>query len=95
MDNPDAGRFELEVDGQLAQLSYRRVGQRLVLVHTEVPPALEGRGIGGRLVRSALESARRDGATIVPLCPFARRWLEQHRDEVDGVDIDWSQPPSS
>lgn len=94
MDNRDAGRFELELDGQLAQLAYRRVGQRLVLVHTEVPPALEGQGLGGTLVRSALDTARRDGATIVPLCPFARRWLEQHREEADGVDIDWTQPGS-
>ena len=50
---------------------------------------LEEDGIGGRLVRAALTRARRDQLTIVPNCPFARSWLEKHRDELDGVTIDW------
>jgi len=49
-DNPGASRFELTVDGHLAELQYRRRGDRLVLLHTEVPAELEGRGIGGSLV---------------------------------------------
>jgi hypothetical protein len=88
-DNPGGGRFELVVDGHLAQLVYRRHGDRLVLVHTEVPAALEGRGVGGRLVRFALDVASRDGLTIVPECPFARRWLEGHPDEASAVPIRW------
>jgi len=48
-DNQAASRFELGADGSLAELLYRRVGNRLVLIHTEVPVELEGRGIGGAL----------------------------------------------
>jgi hypothetical protein len=25
----------------------------------------------------------------VPLCPFARSWLEKHPDEIGAVSIDW------
>jgi uncharacterized protein len=89
VDDEAGTRFEIRANGQVAELVYRRNGRRLVLVHTEVPAELEGRGIGGRLVRAAVDRAARDGLTIVPLCPFARGWLERH-DEVAGrAQVDW------
>jgi uncharacterized protein len=88
-DNPAKSRFELSMDGQLAELAYRVNGKRLVLIHTEVPIQLEGHGIGGRLVTAAIERAARDGMTVVPLCPFARDWLEHHPDTASKVTIDW------
>ena len=87
-DNQAESRFELRVDGLLAELPYRRNGKRLVLIHTEVPRSLEGRGIGGKLVLAALDRARRDGLTIVPLCPFALSWLERHPDAARDVTVD-------
>jgi predicted GNAT family acetyltransferase len=89
-DNPAESRFELVEDGALAELVYRRRGDRLVLVHTGVPDELGGRGLGGVLVRAALARAAEGGLTIVPLCPFARSWLEKHPDEIGDVTIDWT-----
>jgi predicted GNAT family acetyltransferase len=60
-----------------------------VLVHTGVPEEIGGRGIAGQLVRAALERARAEGLTLVPLCPYASRWLRDHPDEVDGIPVDW------
>jgi predicted GNAT family acetyltransferase len=88
-DNQAESRLELEADGHVAELEYRRNGKRLVLIHTEVPTELEGRGLGGRLVTAAVERARRDGMTVVPLCPFARGWLERHPDVAAQVEVDW------
>ena len=87
----DAGgeHFTLTEDGHTAELVYHLNGKRLVLIHTEVPEPLEGRGIGGRLVQAALARARAEGLTIVPNCPFARSWLERHPDAVEGIDIAW------
>jgi uncharacterized protein len=89
-DNAEESRFELTMAGQLAELIYRRRANRLVLVHTEVPEALEGHGLGGVLVSAALERARSENLTIVPVCPFARSWLERHPDAAAGVTIDWN-----
>jgi uncharacterized protein len=88
-DNQAESRFELAADGQLAELLYRRNGKRLVLIHTEVPAQLEGRGIGGALVEAAVDRAAREGMTLVPLCPFARGWLERHPDVASRAAIDW------
>jgi predicted GNAT family acetyltransferase len=88
VDNPAEERFELTEEGQLAELVYHLHGDRLTLIHTEVPEALGGRGLGGVLVKAALDRARRDHLTIVPSCPFARRWLEKHPDATAGITID-------
>lgn len=88
-DNAAQSRFELRADGSLAELVYRLNGRRLVLIHTDVPPELEGRGFGGRLVAAAVDRAAREDLTLVPLCPFARAWLERHPDESARVPIDW------
>ena len=90
-DNQAESRFELSVDGQLAELPYRRNGKRLVLIHTEVPVELEGRGLAGALVAAAVDRAAREGLTVVPLCPFARGWLERHPGVAGRAAIDWGQ----
>jgi uncharacterized protein len=94
-DNQAASRFELRADGSLAELSYRRVGNRLVLIHTDVPVELEGRGIGGVLVAAAVDRAAREGMTLVPLCPFARGWLQRHPDTAKTATIDWGKGAGS
>jgi uncharacterized protein len=90
-DNNEKSRFEVNENGELAELVYRRRADRLVLVHTEVPEALGGRGIGGQLVQAALRRAAADGLTVVPLCPFARSWLDRHPEEAAKVTIDRGQ----
>jgi predicted GNAT family acetyltransferase len=89
VDNPERHRFELEIDGHIAELTYRADDERLVLVHTGVPDELGGRGLGGLLVKAAVARAKADGLTIVPECSYARSWLEKHPDEVGAVPIAW------
>ena len=88
-DNEAGSRLEIRAGDRLAGLAYRRNGRRLVLIHTEVPPELEGRGIGGALVSAVIDRAAQDGMTIVPLCPFARSWLQRHPDSASRVTVDW------
>jgi predicted GNAT family acetyltransferase len=88
VDNEDASRFELAVDGHVAELAYRHRGDRLVLLHTGVPDELEGRGLGGVLVSAAVERALQQGLTVVPSCPFARGWLKRHPEVASKVPID-------
>jgi len=88
VDETRNNRFVLEPDNG-AELQYRLKGNRFLLVHTEVPEALRGRGIGDRLVRTAVERAAAEAMSVVPLCPYARRWLEAHPDVAATVAIDW------
>ena len=81
--NAAAGRFEAVVDGQLAQAQYRRVGERILFTHTEVPEQLEGRGIAAQLARSGLDFARAEGLTVVPLCPFIASYIKRHPEYQD------------
>jgi uncharacterized protein len=91
IDNTDANRFEITVDGSNAHLIYRRDGGRLVLVHTEVPEELSGRGVGGTLVAAAIEAAAESDLTVVPICPFARSWLRRHPATAGRVTIEWPE----
>lgn len=89
VDNPTARRFELVEDDELAELAYRFDGDRMILIRAEVPVALEGRGLGGKLVRAAVDHAAERGIVLMPRCPFARRWLERHPDIAGQVTIEW------
>lgn len=92
VDVPAEDRFVVRRDGAEAELVYRVSGDRIFLVHTEVPESLGGRGIAGRLVRAAVRRAQTEHLTIVPWCPFARRWLKEHPDEAGGVPVDFKTP---
>lgn len=78
IDNEDDRRFEIRLGDRLAFLQYERRPRTLVLVHTEVPKALAGRGVGSALVKAAVETARAEGLQIVAVCPFARKYLARH-----------------
>ncbi|HEX8581641.1 MAG TPA: GNAT family N-acetyltransferase [Acidimicrobiales bacterium] len=77
---PDHRRFEAEVDGHVAELVYRVDGDHLLVLHTGVPGPVEGRGVGGALVRAAAEHAAAADLAVVPLCSFAAAWLRRHPD---------------
>ncbi len=77
-DNRDHQRFELLVDGQVVFASYRRQPGRLVITYVEAPPALRGSGAAGRLMQGLLERARAEGLKVMPLCPYARAWMQRH-----------------
>ena len=83
VDNRDANRFELRVEGRLSVATYERRNKTITFTHTIVPPALEGRGIGSRLVKTALEQARAEGLQLVPQCPFVQAFIERHAEFQD------------
>jgi predicted GNAT family acetyltransferase len=93
VDVPSEHRFVYRNGGALAELQYELRGDRFFVIHTEVPDQLSGRGLGGRLVRAAVDRAARQQLTIVPWCPFARRWLKEHPDAAGDVPVDFGTPP--
>jgi len=77
-DNPEMHRFELEVDGSLAVAKYMRHGDVFTFTHTEVPPALGGRGVGSKLAQGALDLVRASGGRVAAQCPFIASWIARH-----------------
>ena len=85
-DNPAELRYELVVGGDVVgKILYRRSPDRIELVHTEVSPALEGQGLGSRLVAGALDDIRARGSHVLPICPFVRAYIRRHSEYDDLV----------
>ncbi len=76
--NAAARRFEAKVDGLVCRCDYRMHGNTMMLVHTEVPPQLEGRGLASLLVRAAFEHAKARGMDVMPVCSYVRTWVQRH-----------------
>ncbi len=78
------GRYHLTIDGHEAEMTYSKAGASAIIIdHTFVPRELGGRGIGEKLVYSAVQDARSEGKKIIPLCPFAKAQFEKHEDWKD------------
>lgn len=84
-DNKALNRFELDVGNSVAFANYHRAGDRVIITHTETPPALRGRGIASELVKGALALIRADGLKVVAGCSFVVDYLRQHADYADLV----------
>ena len=82
-DNTERDRFELDADGHIAFSKYKRADGVLTILHTEVPKALEGRGIGSELIRGILDIARGQGLKVIAVCPFAKAYIERHPEYAD------------
>ncbi len=89
----DRLQYEIVRDGAtLGHAAYQETDQLVVLTHTEVDPSLEGQGIGGLLVRGALDDVRRRGLVVLPICPFVQAWMARHPDY---ADLDYRSPGST
>ena len=79
-------RYEIHHEGRLAgHLAWRDQAGVLELVHTEIDPAFEGRGLAGQLVRFALDDARAAGRRIQPSCSYVAAWIQRHPEYQDLV----------
>jgi predicted GNAT family acetyltransferase len=86
-DNKERFRYEIVVDGKVAGfVQYNMRGGRLILVHTEIDHAYEGKGLGTKLAMGALDDIRTRGLLIVPVCPFIESYIQRHPEYDDLVD---------
>ena len=73
------GRYEVYVDSVLAGYAdYHSQPGLITVLHTEIDPAFEGRGVGSELVRRMLDDIRSRDARVLAVCPFVRAYLERH-----------------
>ena len=74
----DSQRFEIHAEGHTAELTYTLHNGTITFLHTGVPPELEGKSIGTKLVLAGLEFARANGLNIKSLCWFVTLHLQRH-----------------
>lgn len=78
-DNPDEHRYEALVDGEVAGFAqYRLRGNVIDFNHTVVEDAFEGKGVGSRLAKGALDDVRARGLEVIATCPFIKGYIEKH-----------------
>jgi uncharacterized protein len=88
-DNPEHSRFEIRVGDEVAGIAaYHLHGTVADFTHTQIDDAFEGRGLGSRLIRAALDDTRAAGRQVLPHCPFVRAFIAKHAEYVDLVPAD-------
>jgi predicted GNAT family acetyltransferase len=84
--NTSLRQFEAVVAGHKAVLQYRFEDSSIVFTHTEVPYALQGRGVGSVLARAGLDYAANHALAVIPLCPFVERYIRRHPERLTQVE---------
>ncbi len=87
--NEAAGRFEIEQDGRVAFAEYRILESGVLFPHTEVPPELEGRGLGSALVKHGMAVAKEQGLLVIPVCTFFAGYIRRHPEMHEQVHPDY------
>jgi uncharacterized protein len=86
-DAPERSRYEITVDGELAGFAdYHARPDRIVITHSEIDDAYQGRGLASTLTRAALEGVRAKGLLVTPLCPYTASYIRKHPEYIDLVD---------
>ena len=79
-DEESKGSFFVEMNGEMeAEITYSKAGDsKIIIDHTEVSDSLRGEGVGKALVQHAVNYARDNELTVIPLCPFAKSIIERN-----------------
>ena len=72
--------YELVLGGKTAaHIDYRLRGSDTIdLIHTEVAPEHEGKGLGSQIARFALEDARSRGLKVIASCSYIAGYVRKH-----------------
>jgi predicted GNAT family acetyltransferase len=76
--NQEEHRFEITTDGHVAVLDYMLKGKIIIFTHTGVPPAIGGRGLGSKLVKTGLDYAKENRLQVRSLCWFVSKYMRRH-----------------
>ena len=83
--NGKKGSFFIVADQiRAAAMVYVMAGPtKLIIEHTEVNENLKGQGVGQQLLEKLVEFVRKEGAKVIPLCPFAKATFKKRGDLQD------------
>lgn len=78
INNEPIHNFELFVEGYRAFIDYKTKGDKVYLIHTDVPVELEGKGVAAAIVTKTFEYMEARHLKLVPLCPYVQAYLKRH-----------------
>jgi predicted GNAT family acetyltransferase len=78
IDNKEKERFEIDLDGKIALIDYSEQNGVVAMTHTEVPQEFEGKGVGSKLVKGALDLVKNENKRVRPLCTFVAAYIKRH-----------------
>jgi hypothetical protein len=87
--NESAQRWEARLGEYVAVTKYQRFEDTIHFINTRVPPEIEGQGVAGKLVKAALDDARAQHLTVVPICRFVTSYIRRHQEYRDLVYSDF------
>ena len=89
-DNTQKQRFEIPMGNELAFISYRWQDGKLALMHTEIPPEAEGKGLARELAKFAFEAAKQHQRKVLVYCPYLSSYLKRHPEYNELVEKDYN-----
>ena len=79
---PNEKSFKAEEAGiEMGKISYSESEKIIIIDSTHVDPLYKGQKVGDQLVDAVVTLARETQKKIVPLCPFAKAYMEKNPDQ--------------
>ena len=78
INNERQQQFQASIDGEIAYMEYRYKDGMIVLMHTDVPDRLSGKGIATSLAAFAFKYAKEKGLKVKVYCPFVLTFVKRH-----------------
>lgn len=81
----ESNRFEISLEGKTAHADYHLSGSVMTIYHVYTPLEFRGKGIAAQVTKFALDYAREKNLKVIPQCPYARAYIERHKEYKDLV----------
>jgi predicted GNAT family acetyltransferase len=79
-------QFEIELDGEIAYLTYRFYKKDIAFMHTFVPEKLAGKGLASALAVYAFGYAKSHQKLVMVYCPFVSKFIKKNTEYLAQVD---------
>jgi predicted GNAT family acetyltransferase len=76
--NDGEKRFEINVNGHYAFITFTTMGKAIALNHTEVEPGLAGKGAATAVIEKTLTYIEENGFQLLPFCPMVFAYIKRH-----------------
>lgn len=71
-------QFAVSIKGEDAVISYEKKGKGITLIHTNVPQAFQGKGVGKLLAQYAFDHALENRLNVICKCHFLAKFYEDN-----------------